>query len=97
MQEWIVNLTEDNMTAVMTPRRQSVTLTNKESNSLVIKDTDNSIVATVFPWNSLYVRNGKETADKYSISSTESDSGFQVEILEKKTKLVRRLACRFTF
>lgn len=97
MQEWIVTLTEDNRTAVLNPNKQSITLTAKQSETLIIKDTDNNIVASIFPWNGLYVRKGKNLHGKYSISFSESKIGFEVEVTEKNSKFVRRLSCRFTF
>lgn len=97
MQEWIITLTQDNKTAVLTPYKQSVTLTAKQSEILIIKDNNNKVVASIFPWNGLYVRKGKNLHDIYSISSSESSMGFEVEVSEKNNKFIRRLSCRFTF
>ena len=97
LKNWTVNLTPDNRTTVITPYRQSITLTSQQSETLVIKNTNDQIVATIFPWNTLYVRKAKNLIEKYNITSVENNLGFEVEITEKSTKSIHRLSCRFTF
>lgn len=97
LRNWIVTLNENNRTAIITPYKQSVTLTEQQSETLLVKNENNEVVATIFPWNSLYVRANKTLQNKFSISTSENNSGFEVVILDKPNNLSRKLNCRFTF
>lgn len=97
MESWIVTLTESNKTAILTPYKTSTELSERDSENLHIKNSKNEIVATVFPWNGLYIRNNKKLEASYEIKSNESSLGFSINIKEIKTKKSYILTCKFTF
>jgi hypothetical protein len=97
LRNWIVTLSENNRTAVITPYKQSTTLTEQQSETLLVKNEKNEVVATLFPWNGLYVRANKALQKKYTISTSENTTGFEVVILDKPNSFSRRMSCRFTF
>lgn len=97
LRDWIMTLTDSTKTAVMTPFNQQTTLTEAQSQKLIIKGINAETVVTIFPWNSFYVRIPDQTKKSYDVHVTESLSGFLLEITDKKSNLNRRLNCRFTF
>gem|GEM_PF-2093717 len=94
---WIITLTDTTQSAVLTPYNQNATLTEQLSQKLILKDTNANTVITIFPWNSLYIRIANSTKKNFKIDSKESAEGFQVEIIDKSTKVSRSLNCSFTF
>jgi hypothetical protein len=97
LNDWIVTVNESSKSAILTPLVRSKTLLERDSNRLFIKDDQNNLVVTIFPWNSLYVRKSATFSDKYTLKNSENNLGFTVEIIEKKTAKTRSLSCRFTF
>lgn len=97
LKDWIVTLTDSTRTAVLTPYNLNTTLTELQSQKLIVMGANAETIVTVFPWNSLYVRIPQQTKKNYEVRSTETSSGFWVEIADKESKVRRSLNCRFTF
>lgn len=97
LQGWLLSASERTQDAFLTPYNGSVTLTEGQSQRLVLLDLDARVVLTIFPWNSVYVRLAEEQRTNYSTSFNETTSGFVMDVIEKKTKKSRSLSCRFTF
>lgn len=94
---WIITLTDTTQSAVLTPYNQSVTLAEKISEKLILKDLNADTVITIFPWNSLYVRIPNSTKKLYRVTSKEAANGFLIEISDKNGRTNRTLDCSFTF
>lgn len=97
LKDWIVTLADSTKTAVLTPYNQNTSLTEFQSQRLIVKDSNAESLVTIFPWNTLYVRVPGQTKQRYEVRSTEMPGGFSLEITDKNSKVVRNLKCRFTF
>lgn len=97
LKDWLVTLSESANISVLSANNKNTSLTDEQSQTLVIKDIDSKTVITLFPWHSLYVRIPKYTELNYIIKIKEVPSGFLIEIVDKKIKTMRNLNCRFTF
>lgn len=94
---WVVSRTESIDGAILSDRKRNVLLTEKKSERIYILDQKGALVATVFPWNSLYVRASKINEKKVKIIQKELSNGFNIDFKEIKSGEHRSLSCRFTF
>jgi hypothetical protein len=95
---WVVSTSESANSVLMSEAKKSKTMTEDQSIKMNVLDSSGEVIATIFPWNSLYVKVPDHVRSKYTVNTLETSNGFSIDMSAlSPEKILRSLKCRFTF
>lgn len=98
LDKWKIEAKRDDQFTSVATGDSSFRLPEDQSSVMQVRDEKNSLVATVFPWNTLHVREEGKSKKIYLVQKNETPAFFKIDWTEKKNrKLIRSLECQMTF
>ena len=94
---YTLSLTKNKKDNVLTKTITSTVFKESQSKKLFLLDKKGIVTATLFPWNSVYVRLENGSKKKLHASIQEFANGFLFELNEPSKKKVADLKCQFSF